>query len=77
MCLYVYVYTFVISMPCIYLDSPFYRLHGHVLLDGGSVSELDHSLVNSNFSVRLVEVIELLRQVVNDWPDLTQTIVSC
>ena len=60
-----------------YLDPTFYcYFYRHVLLDGGTTCEFDHSLVNSYFLVRVVEVSEPLRQLINHWPDLSQTIIS-
>ena len=67
MCMYQYA---------MYLDPTFYRFHGHVLLDRGMTCEFDHSLVNSYFLVRLVEVSEPLWQLINHWSDLSQMIVS-
>ena len=49
----------IVSMY-MYLDPTFYWFHRHVLLDGGTTSEFDHSLVNGYFLVKLVEVSEAL-----------------
>ena len=69
------IHVFFRNQYAMYLDSPFYRFHGHVLLDGGTTCEFDHSLINSYLPERLIEVSEPLRQVINHRSHLSQTVV--
>ena len=64
-CVFVFVFVFVCVCVCeiklhAYLDSSFYRLHGHILLDRGPASELDYCLIYRYFLVGLIQISESL-----------------